>query len=196
MPLDQNKKLTVFGLIFAVAIGIVFYFYNILFVPTSAEDLLAPLSEDKISFKSDQILEKPSFLFVHVCGAVKNKGVYKVKSGTRIFDVIKLAGGVLPYANVSSINLAEETKDGQKIMIPFVEDVVVQPLSKEYREKQEIKTNLNTASINELDSLPGIGPATALQIIKARPFSSIEDLLKIKRFGRNKLDKIREKITI
>jgi competence protein ComEA len=127
---------------------------------------------------------------------------------SRIFDVIKLSGGQIPNADFSSVNLAEVVKDGQRIVIPHAIVLVAgdqgtlgigtkvlgaKVLGSVGNDK---KININTATEAELDKLPGVGPATAKQIVEARPFSKIEDLLKISRFGKSKVERIRARVIL
>jgi competence protein ComEA len=136
---------------------------------------------------------------VHICGAVKNEGVYKVTVDDRICDVIKMAGGGLAGADFSSLNLAEKVKEGQKIAIPFkamlLPETKVSGALPQAAKKQK-RINLNTASLAELDELPGVGPATAKKIIAARPFARVEDIMKVKRFGKSKFEKIKDRIEL
>ncbi len=188
MQLDNNQKITFVGLIVAILVGSGYYFYNQLLVPASAKEILdIPVTGESASFDA----------VVFISGAVKCEGVYKVQPQSRIFDVIKIAGGQLPSADFSSINLAEIIKDGQKITIPFKTGIL-----KDYegsggsRRDLSRKININMATAQELDELPGVGPATAKQIIEGRPFSKLEDLQKIPRFGKSKFEKIKDKICL
>lgn len=136
--------------------------------------------------------------YVHICGEVKNPGVYMLKSGTRIFEVIALAGGLTEAAYGDYINQSLEVSDGQKIFIPSKQDVESGELTKRLEEiyglegtnnkqgtnhKQETNNqegtnnkvtgagaavNINTASISELCTLNGIGESRAESIIAYR----------------------------
>ncbi|OGC19020.1 hypothetical protein A3J90_06270 [candidate division WOR-1 bacterium RIFOXYC2_FULL_37_10] len=193
MQLDSNQKLTIIGLIIAIIIGSGYYAYKHLFIVQAPQPLLIqPVSA---------LSSAGSAFLVHVCGAVKNEGVYKVRSDMRICDVIKLAGGGLPSADFSSVNLAEKIKDGEKIIIlskdrQEVSDKDEEITKKRPQKKTSKKVNINNASLLELDSLPGVGPATAKKIIEARPFSKVDDILKIPRFGKKKLEKLKDLVAI
>jgi len=200
MQADPNQKLTIIGLIVAIIIGSGYYFYNHFLVPKPPEIT----SQNSINNNS-QTPVIPAKAVVHVCGAVRSEGVYSVNFNNRIYDVIKLAGGGMPNADFSSINLAERVKDGQKIEIPFkkLEQIVEDSTEQAVKNSKKLdknssnkKININTASAEELDSLPGVGLSTAKKIIAARPFGKVEDLLKVPRFGKSKLDKIKERIVI
>lgn len=131
---------------------------------------------------------------VYVTGAIQSPGLYKVASSSTIGDVIKGAGGVLPYGDVESINLAETVTGGQHIHIKFNFHGNPESL---LRNK---KININTATVKELDSLPGIGPIMAKRIEEYRQskgaFTSIEDIKHVKGIGDGLFKKIRDKITV
>lgn len=126
---------------------------------------------------------------VHIDGRVKNPGVYKIKNGTRLKDLIEEAGGLLDDANTSNLNLARKLKDEEKITI------------KSYLDKnddKDAKININTASKDMLTSIPGVGSKMADKIIKYRqehPFNSIDELLNITGIGKKKFEEIKLYIT-
>lgn len=131
---------------------------------------------------------------VYVTGAIQSPGLYKVASSSTIGDVIKGAGGALPYGDVESINLAETVTGGQHIHIKFNFHGNPESLLRNQ------KININTATIKELDSLPGIGPTMAKRIEEYRQskgaFTSIEDIKHVKGIGDGLFKKIRDKITV
>ena len=131
---------------------------------------------------------------VYITGAIQSPGLYKVASSSTIGDVIKGAGGVLPYGDVESINLAETVTDGQHIHIKFNFHGNPESLLRNQ------KININTATVKELDSLPGIGPTMAKRIEEYRQskgaFTSIEDIKHVKGIGDGLFKKIRDKITV
>lgn len=125
---------------------------------------------------------------VHIDGRVKNPGVYKIKKGTRLQDLIDEAGGLLDDAKTSNLNLARKLKDEEKITI------------KSYlgKDEEDSKININTASKDMLTSIPGVGSKMADKIIKYRqehPFNTIEDLLNITGIGKKKFEEIKLYIT-
>ena len=156
-------------------------------------------------------------IVVHITGAVKKEGVIYLKKGARIVDAIKEAGGETKEADLSQVNLAYELQDGQKIYIPNKNEKVSQYIISTNGEtidsngantgneststsKEGAKVNINTATQNELDGLPGIGPALAQRIIDFREengnFKSIEDIQNVKGIGDSKFDEIRDKIVV
>lgn len=125
---------------------------------------------------------------VHIDGRVKNPGVYKIKKGTRLQDLIDEAGGLLDDAKTSNLNLARKLKDEEKITIKSYLD----------KDEEDSKININTASKDMLTSIPGVGSKMADKIIKYRqehPFNTIEDLLNITGIGKKKFEEIKLYIT-
>lgn len=148
---------------------------------------------------------------VHVIGAVPRPGLYEFAEGARVQDAIDAAGGLLASANVGSINLAALLEDGQQLNIPYKvgeeptetsdDNSLVLPGATEEPSSQgtEELININTASLEELDSLPGIGPTIAQRIIDYReengPFQTIEDLMNVSGIGPSTFDQIKDLIT-
>lgn len=132
--------------------------------------------------------------YVYVTGAVETPGLYKLRDGETIGDVIQGAGGLLPYASVDTLNLAEVAESGSHIHVTF--NFMGNP--EELLRKQKI--NINTATEQELTKLSGVGPGTAKKIIAYReqsgPFKAIEDLKKVKGIGEVTFKKLAPHITI
>jgi competence protein ComEA len=137
--------------------------------------------------------------FIYISGEVTNPGIYEFVDGMRISDVIEISGGVTENADSNYINkdlnLAEKLKDEQKIFIPSKVQTLVESTNSPSNDTEGL-INLNTASLDELDSLPGIGPSTAEKIIDARPFNTIESLLDVSGFGESKYNEVKDLITI
>ncbi|HEY6016121.1 MAG TPA: ComEA family DNA-binding protein, partial [Gaiellaceae bacterium] len=126
--------------------------------------------------------DKP--IIIHITGAVPRPGVYALPQGARVQDGISAAGGFLAEAEKSGINLARPLEDGEQLDIPFVDGfspVIPTPVETFIPSSDLI--NINTASVDELDTLPGIGPTTALKIVEYRdtngPFLNIEDIVNV-----------------
>ncbi|WP_127058679.1 helix-hairpin-helix domain-containing protein [Veillonella ratti] len=132
--------------------------------------------------------------FVYVTGAVETPGLYKVREGETVGDAIQGAGGLLPYASVDTLNLAEAATSGSHIHVTF--NFMGNP--EELLRRQKI--NINTATEQELTKLSGVGPGTAKKIIAYReqsgPFKAIEDLKKVKGIGDATFKKLAPHITI
>ena len=143
-------------------------------------------------------------LLVHVDGAVLRPGVYALDRGARIRDAIASAGGLLAESDPGSLNLAAFVEDGERISVPFrvesigtgglperateAEGPVVDPVeTRAPTATPDWPVNINTATLTELESLPGIGPVLAGRIISYRqengPFSKIEDIQNVSGIG-------------
>jgi len=144
---------------------------------------------------------------VDVEGAVLHPGVYNLSPEDRVEDAIRAAGGPLPQADLSKVSksLAAKVTDEERIMVPFssgnsVTESASSGSASSGSANPQGLVNINTASLAELDTLPGIGPATAQKIIDYREsngsFSTIEDIINVSGIGQAKFDKIKNMITI
>jgi len=142
--------------------------------------------------------EKTGEIMVDVSGAVKNPGVYKLKSKQRISDAIEASGGYSEDANEEYIsrnmNLAQKLTDGMKIYIPKEGEESGGVLGETSIENSGL-ININSASQSKLEELPRVGPVTAEKIIDGRPYDSINDLLIKKVVGASAFDQIKDLIT-
>lgn len=143
---------------------------------------------------------------VHVCGAVSNPGVYEVSENARVCDAVKAAGGFLKGAATDYINQAHKVVDAEQIYIPTTKEIDVLATSGDRSvqvpgkdDVQGKRVNINTATKEELMTLPGLGEAKADLIIKFRetngPFTSIEDIKKISGIKDGVFTKISDLIT-
>ena len=144
--------------------------------------------------------EKP--VVVYITGAVPRPGVYALPKDARIQDAISAAGGFLAEADKSQINLAAVLEDGEKLEVPYIEGaspVIGTPVPEVETSTSEV-ININTASIAELDTLPGIGPTTAQKIIDYReqngPFLNTEDIINVPGIGPGTYERIKDLITV
>ncbi len=147
---------------------------------------------------SNEQIEEIKYIYVDIKGEVMNPGVYKVEEFTRLFQIIALAGGVTGDADVLAFNFSTRLRDEQVVYIPSIgEDF---PMITEVIENiDDGIVNINTATITQLDTLPGIGPATAQSIIDYRDengdFETVEDLIEVAGIGEATMNEIRELIT-
>jgi competence protein ComEA len=146
---------------------------------------------------------------VHVIGAVPRPGLYEFAEGARVQDAIDAAGGILAEGNVDALNLAALLEDGQRLVIPYQDGSVPTegPAPPELPASTEAPTNdsnvelvnINTASLDDLNALPGIGPTTAQKIIDYRDengeFSTIEDIMNVSGIGPATFEDIKDLIT-
>ena len=139
-------------------------------------------------------------IYVHICGAVINPGVYQVPVGTRVYQALELAGGSSDDAYLSGINLADKLADGQKVYIPAEGENAEGILSIDSGGVQSVMVNINTASEAELMTLPGIGQSRAKDIINYRVkngfFESIDDIMKVSGIKEAAFEKIKDLIKV
>lgn len=146
-----------------------------------------------------------SDVVVHVAGAVEQPGVYALRDGARVHDAIAAAGGMRHDADPDAINLAETLFDGARIHIPVPGEVtrhdIVQfppnaPGGSETGRGADVPVSLNAATSQQLEALPGVGPATADAIIEHRTadglFGSVDDLMAVRGIGPAKLEALRD----
>lgn len=142
--------------------------------------------------------EAEAEVYVYVCGAVEAPGVYALKAGSRIIAAVEAAGGFLPEAAETGVNLAEPVQDGMQIVIPTTGEA--EAASEDAARKQAGLVDLNTASIEELCTLSGIGTSKAEAILAYRAeigaFQSIEQLMEVSGIGENLFNRIRNSIYI
>lgn len=144
-------------------------------------------------------------LFVHVLGAVRSPGLFQLREGDRVIDVIAAAGGFTDTAEPGGVNLARQLSDGEQLYVPEVGEEPLIPagaLGNAGVGGSQVggKVNLNTAGLAELETLPRIGPMMAQHILDWREangrFSSVEDLMSVPGIGDKTLDGLRELVTI
>lgn len=180
----------------------------------NSEDILVS-SEEEIESEtitaSETTSEEPQEIFVYVCGAVVSPGVYAIPEGSRICNLFQYAGGLTEEAAGDYWNQARILVDGEMIYVPTQEEAKERSdeewdnagglgVSQGIDEGKDKKININTASIEELMTLPGIGESKALAILEYREekgaFSSVEDLKEIPGIKDGVFAKIKKYITI
>lgn len=118
----------------------------------------------------------PQQIVIDVAGAVARPGVVRLPAGARVLDALLAAGGMTGDADLLALNKAAPLRDGSRVYVPRPGEAVPAGAS---GGTAEAKVNLNSATAGELDALPGVGPATAAAIVRARgtrPFATIEEL--------------------
>jgi competence protein ComEA len=140
----------------------------------------------------------PARLVVHVVGAVRRPGLYRLEHGARIADAVRRAGGATRRADLSLVNLAAQLSDGTQVVVPrrVVVEAGAAPGDAESPVAPDGPVHLNTATLEQLDSLPGVGPVTAQKILDYRQqhgaFSSVDDLDAIPGIGPARLEQLRD----
>ena len=115
-------------------------------------------------------------IFIDVVGAIAHPGVVRLPAGSRVLDALLAAGGMTGDADLFALNKAAVLRDGMRIYVPRPGEAIPAGSA---ASGAETKVNLNSATATELDGLPGIGPATAAAIVRARtvkPFTSVDEL--------------------
>lgn len=141
-------------------------------------------------------------IFVDIAGAVVKPGVYEVAKDSRVQDVLHKSGGLSEEADkqgiAKSVNLAAKVSDGMKLYFPFTGESpqVMGTSASNGTASSNGLINVNTASQSELEGLPGIGAVTAEKIIKARPYTSVEELKTKKVVGNAVFEKIKEQVGV
>ena len=176
------------------------------------EEAGAASGQEEQELQSSQQITVSQTVFVHVCGAVENPGVYEFTGDARVYQAVEAAGGFLPDACEEYVNQAEVLTDGKRLYIPtedevrdlsqagkdtLTEELLLQPDRE--TDQADGLVNINTASMEELCTLPGIGEGKARHIISYREstgkFEQIEDIMKVEGIKEGLFGKIRDLIT-
>jgi len=148
---------------------------------------------------------RPATITVHVAGAVLAPDVIATTEGARVVDVVELAGGLASDADLDRVNLAGQVVDGERIWIPRLgEDEPLLTAGDSTADGSDGDpsgpVNLNRATAEQLEALPGVGPATAAAIVRHReeqgPFGQVDSLLDVPGIGTAKLESIRPLATV
>lgn len=167
----------------------------------SEEDAFQEISleemDEKGTSEEEETNEAAEMIFVHVCGEVKQPGVYELDAGSRVYMALDAAGGMTEAAAEDVVNQAEALSDGQQLYIPSKEEYMNQSVQAEGSDGG--KLNINKASKEELMTLSGIGEAKADAIIRYREengnFQSIEEIMEIEGIKEGVFQKIEDGIT-
>lgn len=225
----RYRKQIVIGLLIVIIIGSIGGFVIYKYQTLPKEKTIDTVKVQKIKKKKDEeTIEKVEEYMVDIKGEVNNPGIYKLKKGSRVIDVVGEAGGLTESADTSVINLSKKITDEMVIIIysrQEVENWVATKQQEEYLQKKclleeegqvendaciEEKTepeekqpstmvNINTATKEELMTLPGIGETKAEAIISYRektPFQKIEDLKNVSGIGDSTFEEIKSNITV
>jgi competence protein ComEA len=143
---------------------------------------------------------------VHVAGAVARPGLVRLPGGARVADAVDAAGGLRPDADLDRLNLAAPLSDGQRVWVPIVGQDAPREVDPGGASPgagtsgAPAIVDLNTATASELESLPGVGPATAQAILEQRRrvgrFRSVDDLLDVRGIGPSKLAALRDRVRV
>ena len=190
----------------------------------AAGDAVIPGLLPIITVPAPPITTTTVLIAVHAAGAVNNPGVFVFDGLPRVDDVVNAAGGLASNADDSGLNLAAPVVDGQRIFVPIMGKVVPTVLPVEVAQRPAVDgaavgqtggeakagfvgsgvsgglIDLNTATAEQLDSLPGVGPATAASILAYRTehgrFKSVGELMEVRGIGEGKFSSIRPKVKV
>ena len=199
----KNFKKIIFLSIIVGVLGIYLVYH---YVTNSSSEYI----EENIYIETNNQLEEKNKIFLHITGEVNSPGIIEIDEGERLVDVIEAAGGFTENADINKINLAYLVKDGQKINIPNVNSVDTNSYITENMGENIIieditssstnLVNINTATQTELETLTGIGPSTALKIIKYSEengkFKTIEEIKNVAGIGDSKFEAIKDEICV
>ena len=215
--INLNIKQKKIILVILLIIALITYYY--LYTKNNTEEI----NNENLEITNNETQEESKEeekIVVHITGAVNKEGIVELQEGARIADAIEKAGGTKENADIKNINLATILEDGMKVHIPTIEETRANNENIESSEnfansqvttttqipttssntKKQGKININTATEEELDTLPGIGPSTAAKIIDYRKengkFKSIEEIKEVSGIGDAKYEKIKDLIGI
>ena len=165
-----------------------------------AVEELAVVETTMLAEKTEVSTTQEAVIFVDIKGAVKNPGVYQMKSGDRVKDALDAAGGLTEEADSQKVNLAKRLEDQMVIVVPKVGEEAEEIPAGETRNEatKEGKVNINTATVEELKTLKGVGEKKAEAIIEYRKkngsFKTKEDLMKVRGIGKKLFESFQERI--
>jgi competence protein ComEA len=142
-----------------------------------------------------------AILVVHVVGAVRRPGLYKLRDGSRVADAVRRAGGATRRAELAGVNLAAPLADGTQIVVPSraVAGAAAPPPGDSLPNASPAKVSLSSATLEQLDALPGVGPVTAQKILAYRQehgaIRSVDDLDAIPGIGPARVEQLRDLVT-
>lgn len=152
----------------------------------------------------EPVAEEPAdtIIVVHVVGEVRRPGLYRLRDGARIADAVHRAGGALRDADLAAVNLAAPLVDGVQILVPGKAVTAGAPTGGAGNGAGVAATgpvSLSSATLEELDALPGVGPITAQKILDYRtehgPFGSVDDLDAVPGIGPTRIEQLRDLVT-
>lgn len=200
MELTFKQKIIVFSVMLAVFLLSVFIKYGI--NTAGNEEEYSADSEltydDQVQYQDNDAAAEieEELIIIDVEGAVTYPGIVKIESGSRVYEAVEEAGGLLGTADTKYVNLAEEVTDGSIVYIPFKGETQQEAAATETASK----ININTADKNKLMELPGIGETYAAAIIEYRTnngnFKKTDDIMNVSGIGETKYNNIKELISV
>lgn len=193
----QNISTKMKIVIVAISIIIVATIGIYIFKQTQENEINYYETEENMETKEKNINQ----ITIHITGEVNNPGIVMLDEGARIVDALEAAGGETQNADINKLNLAYVLEDGEKLYIPGKNEEEKEYITRGNGNQTETaKVNINTAQIEELSTLPGIGEATANKIIEYRKengkFEKIEDIKNVAGIGDSKFQNIKEMLKV
>ena len=137
---------------------------------------------------------------VHVAGRVRHPGLVRLPAGSRVQDAITAAGGVSSGADLDAVNLARRLTDGEQVRVPGPGDPAPPPPDAAAGPATpSAPLDLNTATVEQLDTLPGVGEVTAGRIVayrSAHPFTTVDELLEVPGIGQRRFEQLKDLVTV
>lgn len=193
--MERNKK--IYYAIFIVLIVISGICYSFFTSHSKISEKFGIQDGTDEALTKDLIQETKKEIFVQLCGSVHKEAVYQVEEGTRIFEIVELAGGLTEDAASSAINQARIAQDGELIFFPSKEEVEQGKIA---GGEDSFLIRINSASKEQLMTLPGIGEAKALSIIQYREenngFKKIEEVMEVSGIKESIYEKMKDLITL
>ncbi|HEY6597530.1 MAG TPA: ComEA family DNA-binding protein [Asanoa sp.] len=163
-----------------------------------ARPTVEPLSGTSAAPPPPPTQASPQEVVVAVSGRVRKPGLVRLPAGARVADAVDAAGGALPGTDLTPVNLARRVVDGEQILVGVTPPPGVAPAAA--ASGPAAKVNLNTATVQELDALPGIGPVLAQRIVDHRErnggFKAIGELRSVDGFGAARYEELKDLVTI
>ena len=203
--MSKKGKISIFILI--LFIGVTSIIYNLndninenIHVVSESEEIKKDSNVEEVKYEQNNKTTK-KYITIFVSGEVNNPGVVTIEGDKRLSDAVEQLGGETEDADLNKINLAMKIEDEKHYIIPKKgEELEVNVTEETIRDSNFSKININVASIDELDTLPGVGEATANKIVSYREengkFKSIEEIKNVNGIGDKKYLEIKDKIIV
>jgi competence protein ComEA len=172
---------------------------------TTGQDSVAPPDQTlpRAAPDTSATAEPSGQVAVHVAGRVRRPGLVRLPAGSRVHDAIRAAGGVTSGADLDAVNLARKLTDGEQIHVPAPGDPAPPPDPAtppgSPGTSPSAPLDLNTATLEQLDTLPGVGEVTANRIVayrSAHPFTTVDELLEVPGIGQRRFDQLKDLVTV
>ena len=193
----SGRELGLLGVLAVLALGGAALWY--------VRSLPQPVAIHAQPVAAPSVTASPAVLIVHVAGWVEREGVYELPEGSRVIDALDAAGGPRRGAELSALNLAAPLTDGQQVLVPRA-SASTAPTSSAAEAAgaapagSAALVNINTAGVEELETLPGIGEVLAATIVQYReehgPFTSVDQLVDVSGIGEVTLEELRDLVTV